>query len=209
MRVSDGDRERVAEVLRDATGQGRITFEELEERLGRAYTAKTYAELEAVVVDLPKSATAGVAGVRDRSVVSDRVGGHPGGKFAVAIMAGSRRRGTWVVPKTFIAFALMGGVEIDLREARFSEREVTIHAYTVMGGVDIISDYEIEMDVSGFGLMGGVDHEASGPGAPGAPRVRVVGFALMGGVGVRRKPPKGSKKRDQVGGGKRPEIRSE
>jgi hypothetical protein len=36
--------------------------------------------------------------------------------------------------------------------------------------------------------MGGFDHQASGPGVPGAPRVRIVGFALMGGVDVRRRP---------------------
>ncbi|MGO8725632.1 MAG: DUF1707 domain-containing protein, partial [Streptosporangiaceae bacterium] len=53
LRVSDADRERVADVLRDAAGQGRITFDELDERLGVAYAAKTYADLEAVTSDLP------------------------------------------------------------------------------------------------------------------------------------------------------------
>jgi hypothetical protein len=38
--------------------------------------------------------------------------------------------------------------------------------------------------------MGGFDHQASGPGRPGAPRVKVIGFAMMGGVEVRRKPMK-------------------
>jgi hypothetical protein len=42
--------------------------------------------------------------------------------------------------------------------------------------------------------MGGFDHRATGPGLPGAPKVRVVGLALMGGVNVRRRPPKGAKK---------------
>jgi hypothetical protein len=52
---------------------------------------------------------------------------------------------------------------------------------------------DVEVDVSGFGNMGGFDHRASGPGLPGAPRVRVVGLALMGGVNVRR----GQLKRDR------------
>jgi hypothetical protein len=46
----------------------------------------------------------------------------------------------------------------------------------------------MDVDVSGIGFMGGFDHPASGPGAPGGPRLRVVGFAMMGGVEVKRRP---------------------
>jgi len=95
----------------------------------------------------------------------------------------------------------MGGIELDLREAQFSEPEVTIHAYTVMGGIEITVPEDIDVDVSGIAFMGGFDHNASGPGVPGAPRLRVIGFALMGGVDVRRKPPAGEKKRNHADGG--------
>jgi hypothetical protein len=93
----------------------------------------------------------------------------------------------------FTAFAFMGGVELDLRQARFGQREVTIQAYTFMGGVTIITGEDVEVDVSGFGFMGGFEHGASGPGAPGAPRVRITGFAFMGGVDVRRRPLPGGR----------------
>jgi hypothetical protein len=56
---------------------------------------------------------------------------------------------------------------------------------------------DVDVDVSGVAFMGGFDHNASGPGVPGAPQVRVLGFALMGGVEVRRKP---LKKRPGKGG---------
>jgi hypothetical protein len=82
----------------------------------------------------------------------------------------------------------MGGVELDLRDARFTAPEVTIRAFCLMGGVSITVPEDMDVDVSGIGFMGGFDHKASGPGAPGAPRVRVVGFAMMGGVEVRRRP---------------------
>jgi hypothetical protein len=59
-----------------------------------------------------------------------------------------------------------------------------------MGGIDIIVDEEIAVDVSGVAFMGGFDHRAAGPGLPGAPRLRVVGFAMMGGVNVQRRPPR-------------------
>jgi membrane-associated protease RseP (regulator of RpoE activity) len=53
LRASDGDRERVVERLRHATGEGRLLAEELEERLGAAFSARTYGELDALVSDLP------------------------------------------------------------------------------------------------------------------------------------------------------------
>jgi len=52
-------------------------------------------------------------------------------------MGGARRRGRWVVPRRYTCFALMGGIELDLREAQFSQRDVTIQAFSLMGGVDV------------------------------------------------------------------------
>ena len=194
MRVSDADREQAAEVLREAAGQGRITMDELDERLELAYAAKTVADLSAVTHDLPKPGVeTGPAGTATPS----RIGGTPRNTFSVAILSGARRSGPWVVPRSYVSVAIMGGVELDLREARFSEPVVTLHAYALMGGIEITVPEDVEVDVSGLALMGGFDHQAAGPGVPGAPLVKIVGFALMGGVEVRRRPlkPKKSKKR--------------
>ena len=196
MRVSDADRDQTAEVLREAAGQGRISMDELDERLELAYAAKTYADLAAVTRDLPQdgAALSPVSG----AAAPSRIGGTPRNKFSIAIMSGARRMGSWVLPQSYVAVAVMGGIELDLREARFSEPEVTLHAYTLMGGIQITVPEDVEVDVSGIAFMGGFDHQASGPGVPGAPRVKIIGFAMMGGVEVRRKPPK--KKRDAVEG---------
>jgi hypothetical protein len=187
MRVSDADREQAAEVLREAAGQGRISMDELDERLERAYGAKTYADLAAITHDLPQ--TGRVLGVVS-GTAAGRIGGTPRNKFSVAILSGARRTGSWVLPPQYVAVAIMGGVELDLRESRFSEPEVTLQAYALMGGIQITVPEDIEVDVSGIALMGGFDHNASGPGVPGAPRLKIIGFALMGGVEVRRKPLK-------------------
>jgi hypothetical protein len=189
MRVSDSDRDQAAEVLREAAGQGRISLDELDERLESAYAAKTYADLAALTHDLPQSRRMPVPPVQGATQAS-RIGGTPRSKFSVAIMSGSRRMGRWVVPRTYVSVAVMGGIELDLREAQFSEPAVTLHAYTVMGGIQITVPEDVEVDVSGVAFMGGFDHNASSPGVPGAPQVRVLGFALMGGVEVRRKPVK-------------------
>jgi DUF1707 SHOCT-like domain len=188
LRVSDADRDRVAEMLREAAGQGRITLDELEERLGLAYSAKTYVDLETVTRDLPSSGVVMPSATSAAESTPHRVGGRPGARFSLAIMSGTKRGGPWVVPPTYVALAIMGGVRLDLRHAQFSLPEVTIQAYALMGGVEIIVPEDIEVDVAGIGFMGGFDHRASGPGIPGAPRLKVIGFAMMGGVDVKRKP---------------------
>ena len=64
LRASDSDREQVAERLRVATGEGRLSTDELEERLGALYAARTYGELDTLTADLPVSSSP--ERVRDR-----------------------------------------------------------------------------------------------------------------------------------------------
>lgn len=59
LRASDSDREHFADRLRHAAGEGRLVAEELEERLGAVFSARTYGELDAVVADLPAERTPG------------------------------------------------------------------------------------------------------------------------------------------------------
>lgn len=187
LRASDQDRDRTAEVLREAAAEGRLSLAELDERLDAVYAAKTYAELEPVIRDLPTTGTAPVpaAGVAD---VAGRFGGRATSSSAIAVMGGFSRKGEWVVPKQFTAVTVMGGGEIDMRQARFAEREVTIHAVAVMGGISIIVPEDAEVVVTGIGFMGAFDHRAAGAGQPDGPVIRVNGLALMGAVDVRRKP---------------------
>jgi Domain of unknown function (DUF1707) len=56
LRAADVDREFVAERLRTALNEGRLTLSEYDERLGQAYAARTYADLKALLTDLPEVA---------------------------------------------------------------------------------------------------------------------------------------------------------
>ncbi len=189
LRASDADRERVANVLREAAGDGRLTMDELDQRLDAVYAAKTYAELEPITHDLPGSgATYEPAPSPAVKLDPARFGGEPTSHGAVAIMGGFTRRGDWVVPKEFTAFMLMGGGEIDMREARFAEREVAIHIVAIMGGCEIIVPEDATVRVTGVGVMGAFDHTGSGSGTPDGPVITVNGVAIMGGVDVKRKP---------------------
>lgn len=196
MRISDDDRHRVAEFLRESAGEGRIDVEELDERLGQAYAAKVYADLVPIVADLPGSSP--VVPVH-RSTAAPRQAGHlgqvgsvPERRFetSIAIMSGSSRKGVWEVGASHAALALMGGVELDLREAVFATGETVINAYAVMGGVDITVNAHTKVVVDGIGIMGGFDQGRDKVDAelgPDSPVVRVRGVALMGGVTVTRK----------------------
>jgi hypothetical protein len=202
LRVSDADREQVTERLREAAGQGRITLDELDTRIDATYAAKTYGELEVVTRDLPVAGSSAAMAISGSGAFpAERIGGTPSRRLSLAIMSGARRKGTWVVPPVYTAVAFLGGVEMDLREARFSQREVKIRAYSLLGGVDIVVPDDIEVDVEGIGIMGGFDHRGSNAGPPGSPRLRVTGFAFLGGVNVKRKS---KKKRQQLGGGSDP-----
>ena len=189
LRASDADRERVANVLREAAGDGRLTMDELDERLDAVYAAKTYAELEPITHDLPDAGTEQApapssAARRDPA----RFGGTPTSSGAVAILGGFSRKGDWVVPKEFTAFMFMGGGEIDLRDARFSEREVTIHIVAIMGGCEVIVPDDATVYVTGIGILGAFEHTESGGGSPDGPVITINGVAFMGGVDVKRKP---------------------
>ncbi|MFI5796060.1 DUF1707 domain-containing protein [Streptomyces sp. NPDC051677] len=206
LRASDADRERVAEVLRDAVAEGRLDMTEFEERLDQTYKARTYGELAPITRDLP------VAGVTPPPVVSLSkepppdgswagriVGGEGSSTWAVAVMSGFQRRGRWTVPRRFDCFAFWGGGEIDLREADFAAGEVVINCVAIMGGVQIIVPPGVEVVVRGIGVMGGFDDGATGAAAdPGAPRVVVTGFAFWGGVGVERKKTKAARRQEKL-----------
>lgn len=203
--MSNDDRERVARVLHDAMAEGRLTVGELEERLDKVYAAKIFRDLEPLVRDLPVGGQAPQlpipAAAATPPVASNRIGGRGTSSAAVAVMSGSVRKGVWTVPPTFTSFALMGGVEIDLTEARFEDAETTIQAYALMGGIDIFVPEDVVVQVNGVGFMGAFENNVpdSGQPRPGAPLVKINGLAFWGGVEVKRRKPKKNDRRQIEG----------
>ena len=149
--------------------------------------AKTYAELETITRDLPVEGSAALVTSGSGALPANRIGGTPRRRFSLAILSGARRSGTWVVPPVYTAVACVGGVDIDLRDATFSERAVTIRAYSFLGGIEIVVPDDIEVDVTGIGILGGFDHRQGNSGPSAKAHLRVTGFAFLGGVNVKRK----------------------
>lgn len=207
MRISDADRHKVAEVLREAAGEGRLDLEELDERLEAAYAAKVYGDLVPLLVDIPAAGeelpamTTPALRPAAQPVPADL----PTHGSSLAIMSGQDRKGAWGVAPTHTAVAIMGGVTLDLREAVFTARETVITATAVMGGVDITVNARTKVVVEGMGIMGGFDQsrdKVEPEYDADSPVVRVRGLALMGGVTVVRKPMpgEGGRVRRMLGG---------
>lgn len=191
LRVSDDERHAVAEVLREAAGVGRLDLQELDERLDAVYAAKTYADLRTLTADLPSpgqlAVPSTVPAVRPASEVAQRAR-----TSSYAVMSETKRTGVWRVSEEHTAWALMGEVVIDLRQAQIPGPEVTITAVSVMGGIVVLVDAAVRTHVDGYALMGSFGerpaHRKQVPAVPAAdaPLVRVRGVALMGSVEVKR-----------------------
>ncbi|MFC6286168.1 DUF1707 domain-containing protein [Nocardioides sp. GCM10027113] len=201
MRVSDADRHRVADILREAAGEGRLDLEELDERLESTYAAKTYADLVPITADLP------VRHDDHPPVPRPQPAGPlvPAARHdsSVAILGGCSRKGVWEVGPTHTAFAFCGGVDIDLREARFTSRETVINANAIWGGVDIYVNEWTNVVVEGVGIMGAFEQgrdKVAPQLRPDSPTIRVKGIALMAGVTVSRRPMPGTPRRRLLGG---------
>lgn len=210
LRASDADRERVAKILHSAMSEGRIDMSELEERLDIVYKAKTLSELEPVTIDLPGASgppatqapsTIQPATSRTVGTTADLIGGPPGSTNSVAIMSGATRKGTWVVPPQHNSVAFWGGVDMDLRHARFAQKHSTITAVAIMGGIDIVVPDDITVEVTGIGFMGAFElHDRSGapPAGPDAPVVKINGFGFWGAVEIVRKPRDSGKRKGEI-----------
>ena len=184
IRASDDERETVVRKLSEHATTGRLTLAELEERIGLAYRATTRAELEQLTRDLPDvrvqpTSASSVEPTRRRSAT----------KWIVAVMGGTEKRGRWRVAERVNAVAIMGGHDIDLRDAELESDDTTILAISVMGGMDIYVPDTVDVEVKGFSFMGGTSEKGSGRSPrPGAPRIRLYVYNLMGGTDIWRLP---------------------
>jgi hypothetical protein len=191
MRASDADRERAAALLRDSAADGRLTVEELTERLEQAWSATTLAQLSALTADVDR----GEEPLADPSP-TPRLHRMKATSWLVAVMGGTSRKGRWRADRRVRAIAVMGGCDIDLRNAELEGGEVSILAIAVMGGIDICVPEGVAVEVGGFVLMGGKDVKVEGMPRPGAPLVRVTAIGLMGGVSVHTPKRRRDRERD-------------
>jgi hypothetical protein len=168
VRASDAERDAAIERLREAAAEGRLTLEELADRIEAAGTAVMRSELAPLVSDLP-------APVSTPQAVAPAV---------VSEVGDIKRSGTWLVPADSHFRSWLGNIQLDLRQAHLSAPEVRIDVSTPFGTVDLLVPEGVDVDVQVQTRMGTLKHEASAP-VPGAPRIVLTGSTVFGTIRVR------------------------
>ena len=172
-------RERVIEALSEHFARDNISLDDLETRMARVYAASTPQEVDSLLDGLPTLATgAPLPAVSEPNSPAPKLR-----ERLVAIMSGIVRRGLWKIPRRVRVVAILGGVQLDLREAELPPGVTEIRAFIFMGGLDVRVAPGVRLETEGVAIMGGFEDRMDDSGAGrDAPVVRITGVAIMGGV---------------------------
>ncbi len=182
-------RERVLDQLQRNYVHDNILEEEFEKRIDQAHEAKTKKELLALVADLPV--------LRDEETRSD-VSEYSGSiainrgqvresDTLIAILSGSDRKGIWRPARRTNIVAFMGGAELDFSRAELPPGVTEVNVFAMMGGVDVFVPPELNVEVHGFPIMGGIDNKSEGTRDGSGPVLKIKAFVLMGGIDIKVK----------------------
>ncbi len=169
VRASDAERDAAVDRLRGAAAEGRLTLEELTDRIEAAAGAVMRSELVPLTSDLPATAVGHVSQLPNVRGVGD-----------------VKRSGTWVVGAENSFRTWFGNITLDLREAQIGATEIHIHARVGIGNIVLLVPEGVEVDVQARTEIGRTKLEA-GPGTLGAPRIVLTGGTLFGDVKVRHR----------------------
>jgi uncharacterized protein DUF1707 len=202
LRASDADREHAVEALRRGASEGRLSVDELEERITTAYAARTRNELERLIADVSLEPLG-----QDRAPATPVKGGNltvkegPGGdRWVISVMGGHDKKGRWRVAPRCTVLNVMGGSDIDLNDAELAQPVTELNMCSIMGGGSIWVPHGVDVHVSNFAFMGGNGVELGDEAAPpGAPVIRIRVVSIMGGSDVKRgrKPSRAERKRQR------------
>ncbi|WP_042396359.1 DUF1707 SHOCT-like domain-containing protein [Streptacidiphilus carbonis] len=181
MRASHEDRDEIVEQLRVAAGDGRLTAEELDERLGIALEARTYGELAVLVRDLPAT-TAGPPAPAAAAVDA---------KDLIRLQAhhsNLQRLGPWIVPRRLEVECRAGNVVLDFTQAAIGAPVLDMELVVRHGNVRLIVPPEVVVQIDSVEMHGGNVHQRATTPEPGTPvrlLVNVSGEVRHGNVEVR------------------------
>jgi uncharacterized protein DUF1707 len=178
-RVSDSDRELAVARLREASTAGRLTLEELSDRTGLAYEARTHGELVHVTADLPATPTQPLQGGKRTSVLV--------GLFVPVVRRGRRVRGRT------IALSLFAPCLVDYRAATYSNEGATLFVLSLFGPVKVTVPEQVDVDMSVISIFSPTIESGSPDSlSPEAPSLRVRGLSLFGPVVLQHRRSEGS-----------------
>jgi Domain of unknown function (DUF1707) len=168
LRASHEDRDRVVELLRVSAGDGRLSADELDERLELALTARTYGELARLVADLPAAAGSAASAPAPRA------------KEVMRIDCGSGhtvKNGRWTVPQRIEARIQSGQLKLDFTQAVINQPSLQIDAEVSSGHIILITRPGIVVDTDDVAVRSGHVRVRApwGPDVPEVLRIEVSG----------------------------------
>ena len=174
-----------------------MSVEEFERRVDVAHRASTTEEIKALLRDLPGGELPALQQAQTPATMPKQEFGVTAAAhvketaFVVACMGGASRKGRWSPARKNYTISVMGGTQLDFREAVFGPGVTEVQAFAIMGGVEIIVPPGLHVECHGIGIMGGFDHLADTiqPDGLDGPTLRITGVAIMGGVDVTVRHP--------------------
>jgi hypothetical protein len=181
VRASDRERDVVVQRVQQAFAEGRLDDGEFDERMRAALTARTHADLDLLLADLPaETAPSGPA---------PATAGRRPGRVAVALKSSVRRGGRWRVPERYTTVVYKGSGWLDLRAAELNSPVTTFLTVAYKSRVTILVPPSVRVEMTGFGVTQGVDEEDPGYRLPAdAPVIHVRGIAYKGTVEITTRP---------------------
>jgi hypothetical protein len=178
-------REQAIAQLSDAFAHDVIEVEEFERRLTRAHRVSSLPEIAAIVSDLAVPAVVSLTAQAQALALESEHAGQ-GTPRVTAILGGVERHGAWTLPRQLQVRAILGGVLLDFREARFMPGVTEVEVSAVLGGIQLIVPPWLSVEVSGRAILGGFGHveRVAVQADPDRPVLRVHGKAILGGVAV-------------------------
>ncbi|WP_063745951.1 DUF1707 SHOCT-like domain-containing protein [Kribbella catacumbae] len=167
-RASDQDRERAAAVIQEAHSDGRLDFEELDERLTQIYSAKTQLELRTATADLVPVAQGGAAEVTIRAKHSAQ-----------------KREGAWTVPERVTALPEHSSLRLDFTDAVVRWPEIHVEARPKHSSILMIVPEGWSVDLDQIDMVGSSASNKAGTPKPGGVRLHITGEARYSSITVR------------------------
>jgi hypothetical protein len=187
LRASDADREHHAELLRRAAGEGRLTMDELEERLNTVYESRTHRELDRLVADVVVRGDHQLPAFANQTKRMPVRRGEGGANWLVSIMSGRERKGRWLVGTNLKVINIMGASDLDLNDAELAGDEVYMTVFALMGGAEVRVPEGLNVELTDFAFMGGNDSDLGNERPdPGGPTLHIRVISIMGGTDVKR-----------------------
>ncbi len=189
-------RQQTIDALCEHFANDQLNVDEFERRVDLAHRARNMEELRTLLRDLPSLQVP--ARREEKTVPAPQLPPLPQpahhsreSEFVAGILGGGSRKGRWIPARRTYGAAIMGGVELDFREALLPQGVTEVSVLAVWGGIEIIVPPGLLVECRGVGILGGFDHRSDSAVIPGseAPVLRINGVAFMGGVDISERYP--------------------